>query len=227
MSIRYYPVSKIKPNKKSDGTKFLLNGEPYRGKYYETFDGEFFTGANPIVGKNEKLTIASTYMNQAGSDLPKSVRDKLNRNKRNPNQTQSVENGDIRNIKQFALPTPNFKGSPTTYFPIPIESDYQKGYLTRYFVKRTNSNGYITEISQEEYAAIKNGEVPYDVTFWQAIEIFWKLTGPLNTKRVSQYQTRAGIIDTNKRLIEQADKTFLGIKEFIAEKYDKFARPTE
>jgi hypothetical protein len=62
---------------------------------------------------------------------------------------------------------------------------------------------------------------------YQAIGLFWKLTGPLNQKRVSQYDIRAGIIDTNKRLVEDMNKSFLGIKEFIGEKYDQFAKPTE
>jgi hypothetical protein len=62
---------------------------------------------------------------------------------------------------------------------------------------------------------------------WQEIELFWKLTGPLNQKRVSQYDVRAGIIDTNKRLVENANKTFLGIKDFIGDDYAKFSRPTE
>lgn len=57
--------------------------------------------------------------------------------------------------------------------------------------------------------------------------MLWKLTGPLNNKRVSQYDTRAGIIDTNKRLVETKNKTFIGLKEFIGEDYAKFSRPTE
>ena len=43
MSVRYYPKSKIKPPKISDGTEFSLQGKPYKGKYYETFDGKFYT----------------------------------------------------------------------------------------------------------------------------------------------------------------------------------------
>jgi hypothetical protein len=61
----------------------------------------------------------------------------------------------------------------------------------------------------------------------QIVEILWKLTGPLRNKRISQYDTRAGIIDTNQRLIENANKTFVGLKEFIGEDYSKFSRPTE
>jgi hypothetical protein len=43
---------------------------------------------------------------------------------------------------------------------------------------------------------------------------------------VNQYDTRVGIIDTNKRLVETANKTFLGIIDFIGGEYTKFSKPT-
>mgnify|MGYP003655553378 CR=1 FL=1 len=226
MPIRYYPISKVKTNKKTRGNEFLLNGAPYTGTYYETFDGICLTGSNPIIGTNEKLQrISQQDMSSLkGNNLTKTSRDRLN------NQlkiSDSIGSRDIQNIPGYELQPPKFKGTPTSYFPFATDQDYKKGYLIRHFIKKTNSKGYVTEISPEEYIAVKNGHVPYDVTFWQAIEIFWKLTGPLNAKRMSQYNTRSGIIDTNKRLVEEADKTFLGIKDFIDSKYDKFAKSTE
>jgi hypothetical protein len=116
------------------------------------------------------------------------------------------------------------KGAPTPYFPIPTESDYVKGYILRSFIKKVNDLGFITEISPTEYANFQNGTVDYDVSYYLTYQIRWKLTGPLNSKRVGQYDVRAGIIDTNKRLVETANNTFIGIKEFIGENYSKFAR---
>jgi hypothetical protein len=108
-----------------------------------------------------------------------------------------------------------------------LPEDYIRGSINRYFAKRVNSKGYAVEISQEEYVAIKNGTVPYDVSNYLTTKILWKLTGPLNQKRISQYDIRAGIIDTNKRLVETAEKTFLGLVAFIGGQYDKFAKPTQ
>lgn len=68
--------------------------------------------------------------------------------------------------------------------------------------------------------------MPYDVSYYQIESMLWKLTGPLETVRLSQYDIRAGIIDTNKRLVETIDARFLGLKAFIGEQYSKFARPT-
>jgi len=215
MAIRYYPTSKIKTDKIADGAEFLLDGKPYKGKYYQTYDNRYFTGANPLEGKNKELTKNPTYL------------DAIYLN--SGNFTNSFKK-QFANQTNLTLPLPgivNFKGEPTSYFPFAIDSDYERGYIIRYFTKKVNSPGYVKEISQIEYASIKNGTVPYDVSMWQLLEIFWKLTGPLNQKRISQYDIRAGIIDTNKRLVENANKTFLGITDFIGGDYTKFARSTE
>ena len=55
----------------------------------------------------------------------------------------------------------------------------------------------------------------------------WKLIGPLNTIRLSQYDIRMGIIDMNKKQTEELNKTFLGIIDFIGQNYTQFARPTK
>lgn len=220
MSIRYYPKSKIKPPKTTKGGEFSLNGKEYRGKYYETFDGKFFTGDNPVYGKNELLIKIKSYPNSAY----------MNKNpmtQKFRQQLAQVNGLDNASLQIMSIPGAVFRGEPTSYFPQPVQSDYDKGYIVRYFTKKINTPGYVIEISPAEYAAIKDGSVPYDVSYWLIQEIFWKLTGPLNQKRISQYDIRAGIIDTNQRLVETANKTFIGIVEFIGGEYAKFARPTE
>jgi hypothetical protein len=117
-------------------------------------------------------------------------------------------------------------GKPNSYYPQPTEQDYKKGYVIRYFTKKENEKGFVTEISQDEYNTIINGTADYDITIYQTTTILWKLTGPLNSTRMSQYNIIPGIIDTNKRLTESANKTFLGIVDFINGEYAKFARPT-
>jgi hypothetical protein len=225
MSLRYYPLSKIKANKNTTGNEFLLNENPYKGKYYETFDGKFFTGANPIVGKNERLSRIPIYQgNEYLNNTPLTPKVRAALAQSNNNQTF---NNQSTGALIVALPTPKFKGEPTSYFPTVIEDDYYAGSIMRYFCKRTNSAGYVTEISPDEYFAIQDGTVPYDVSNYLTTKIMWKITGPLNQKRISQYDIRAGIIDTNKRLVEIAEKTFLGIVAYIGDKYDKYARPTE
>lgn len=221
MPIRYYPSFRVKTNLITNGTEFVLDGAPYSGKYYQTFDGKFYSGANPITGTNKLLTRIIEYSNTPGlysvSNTQKQ-RQQFAFNTKLKSPTLSSTGEVIMS---------EFKSEPTSYFPKPTEEDYRKGSITRYFVKRINDSGYVKEISGNEYLAIESGTVPYDVSYYQIGQLLWKLTGPLNTVRLSQYDIRAGIEDTNKRLVENLDKSLLGIKAFIGEEYSKFARITQ
>lgn len=211
MAIKYYPSTKIKTNQKALSGEFTLKGVVYSGSYYSTYDGRFFTGPNPILGTNEEIIPVLRMSNMeytinSNTNVPNTVLSELDKRL----------NTNSRPLTQ-----------PISYYPVVTESDYSRGYFTRYFVKRTNQRGYVMEISETEFESIRNGTATYDISFYQTVSVIWKLTGPLRSKRVSQYQVREGIVDTNKRLVESTSRNFPGLKEFIAEDYAKFARPTE
>lgn len=212
--LRYYPAFAVQPNLNTAGTEFLLNGLPYSGKYYETYDGRAFTGPTPEVGPSQLLERVQTYLSAPGLD--------------NSNLTsrQRQDLASRTGVAASTLADSRIPGQPNSYFPQPTEQDYRKGYIIRYFTKKENERGFVTEISQDEYNSIVNGTADYDITIYQTATILWKLVGPLNSKRESQYNIIPGIIDTNKRLTESANKTFLGIVDFIGGDYAKFARPT-
>lgn len=208
--IRYYPSFATKNNQITKGADFLLEGEPYSGAFYYDYKGNAYTGVDPYHGSNLLLEPIKKY-----------------------NKNKFLANN--RSLESFASALSNVSPKiffnseslePTTYYPQPIDSDYQKGYITRYFIKKINQSGYVVEISPAEYVAFTNGEVRYDVSFYQVTSILWKITGPLNTQRLSQYDIRAGIIDTNKRLTEAAEPNFVGIIAFIGGDYTKYAKPT-
>jgi len=208
--IRYYPSFATKNNQITKGSDFLLNDKPYYGDFYYDNNGDAYTGVDPVHGSNmllqpiRKKTVANSII---GNKLPNTFLEAF----------QVAE-------KELELNLTNLQ--PTAYYPQPIDSDYQKGYITRYFAKKINQSGYVVEISPAEYVAFTNGEVRYDVSFYQVTSILWKITGPLNTQRLSQYDIRAGIIDTNKRLTEATEPNFVGIIVFIGGDYTKFAKPT-
>jgi hypothetical protein len=208
--IRYYPSFAVKTNLKTQGDEFSLDGVPYAGPFYQTFNGEAYTGPDPINGKNKILKPLKQYNNSPFL--------------RNQKLTNAVRTTFADS--SFGLQNLGVILEPQSYFPEPLQSDYAKGYIIRYFIKKINSKGFVIEISPQEYTAFVNGTIGYDVSYYQVVEILWKLTGPLKTVRLSQYDIRAGIIDTNKRLVETTNKTFLGLIEFIGDDYTKFARPT-
>lgn len=207
--LRYYPSYATINNLNTSGGQFLLNGVPYSGKYYKTIDGEFYSGPNPETGPSERLTEIKRYQQAPG----------LNSLNVPYNLQQSI--ASKTNIISTRIP-----GKPNSHQPQPTEEDYTKGYLIRYFTKKENEAGFIIEISQDEYNNIVNGDADYDIRLYQVATILWKLTGPLNNTRTSQYNVIPGIIETNQRLTESANKNFLGIVDFIGGDYTKFARPT-
>lgn len=208
--LRYYPSFKIIANQTTSGGEFSLNGFPYVGSYYTTYDNRAFTGPSPEIGPNEVLRVIQK-------------------------PTFATVTPDFNSIPVINQPPiidlepeeePIFFGGPVSYYPEPIEDDYTKGYIIRYFTKKENNRGFITEISEDQYNAIVNGTANFDITLYQVTKILWKLTGPLNNTRKSQYNVIPGIIDTNKRLTESANNNFLGIVDFIGGEYTKFANPT-
>ena len=217
MPLRYYPSFRIKPNLNATGKEFVLNGKPYVGKYYQTYDGKFFSGPNPTLGPNDPLAPIENYPTADGLRLT-GFSNSAKAKYANVTKVGSINNVSTSNINAT---------EPTSYQPKPLESDYVKGYFMRFFVKKVNENGYVKEISEEEYLTIQDGSAPYDVSYYQIESVMWKLTGPLNTVRLSQYDIRAGIIDTNKRLVETKDVKFLGLKAYIGEEYSKFSRATQ
>lgn len=210
MSIRYYPSFRVITNLNSRNNEFSLNGRPYSGKYYETFEGRYFSGPDPQTGPNEELFKISNFQSAPALQNLNISSELKNR----------IAGNNIVNLNRIP-------GKPNSYYPQPTEADYKRGYLIRYFTKKENERGFIIEISQDEYNSIANGTTDYDIRLYQITKILWKITGPLNSKRESQYNIIPGIIDTNKRLVETTNKTFLGIVEFIGGEYTKFARPTQ
>jgi hypothetical protein len=208
--VRYYPPSKVIEDLNTAGNQFTLeNGQAYYGKYYLTYDGKAFSGPSPRVGPNERLYAIPDYPIFRGSEIL------------NLGQNQIANFINKTNLVSNRIP-----GKPNSYYPQPLESDYRRGYVIRYFTKKENEKGFVTEISQEEYNSIINGTADYDISIYQTAKILWKLTGPLRSQRKSQYNVIPGIVETNQRLTEETNKTFIGILEFIGGEYTKFARPT-
>ena len=215
--IKYYPLTRIKTDLYTRGTTYKLpNGQPYIGRYYLTYEGKAYTGANPTVGTNEELTRLEATPNKVSQVVNNTgavyaiVKSQNTISQSNLNKT--LNNNQLQELEP--------------YYPVLLESDYQIGYFTRYFAKKVTGPGYIIEISKNQYANIQNNANPQDFLVYESTSMLWQLTGPLRDTRVSQYQIKGGIIDTNKRVTEQKALTFRGLVEFIGGDYTKFARPT-
>jgi hypothetical protein len=208
--IKYYPSTRIKTNLYTRGGElFLPDRKSYSGRYYLTYDGKAFTGPDPVSGTNILLT---------------RVREEEVLPKASLVNTGGTPSQDFTQGATIATSTE--LGRLVPYYPVPLESDYARGYFTRYFAKQLTGPGYILEISQADWSNLENGLTEQTFLAYEITSMLWQLTGPLNNVRVSQYQIKGGVYDTNKRVTEAKEATFRGIISYIGGEYTKFARIT-
>lgn len=206
--VKYYPSTRIKTNLYTRGGEFFLpDGKSYNGRYYLTFDGKAFTGVNPLLGTNVLLV-----KSEQEEVLPRRPAGRIE-------AVQAATQG-------ATIATSVELGQLVPYYPIPLESDYARGYFTRYFAKQLTGPGYILEISENDWSNLENGLTEQTVLAYEVTSMFWQLTGPLNNKRISQYQIQGGVFDTNKRVTEAKEPSFRGIISYIGGEYTKFAKVT-
>lgn len=196
----YYPKSRIIENQQSNPGEFILpDGKEYIGPYYTTFDGKSYTGSNPYSSTSTPLT---------------KITSELNSENINPFLK------GFKNIKPLNLSLTD----PIPFTPKPTPEDYKRGKITRYFARQRNGTQFkIMEIDQKTYDNLSNNRGGLNTSLWKVISIFWQISGPLHDQKVKGIRTRAGIIDTNQRVLNNAEKNFIGLKQYLTD-LTQFAR---
>ena len=191
----YYPKSRIIENQKANPGEFTLpNGKEYTGPYYTTFDGKSFTGANPYTPYSNRLIESEPII--ADLEFTNPTFDEYNQLKPSNLSSSLID--------------------PTPYTPKPTDQDYKRGKITRYFARQRNGTQFkLMEINQTTYDNLSNNRGGLNSSLWKVISIFWQISGPLRDIRVNNIRTRAGIIDTNQRVLDNAEKNFIGIKQYL------------
>lgn len=196
----YYPPNKIKPNQYTRGGEYALvqNGSNYIGYYFTTFDGKAFTGKTIGDTSNAELIISSqtTSPSQDYSLLS------------NPFYTQILQgnNDDIQNLPKYSMPRP--------YTPIPTDSDYQRRFFTRYFMRRVNGSN-ISEISSETFNDLSQGE-KYNSALYVTTSLSWSISGQLETTTENGIITR-GVRQVNMETVQQTNLIFIGINQYLTD----------
>jgi hypothetical protein len=68
----------------------------------------------------------------------------------------------------------------STHIPTPNETDYKRGYMTRYFVQSANDpSSYIYEVDKDEYSLIVEN------SFYINVKLNWRLIGTVEEVRES------------------------------------------
>jgi len=159
----YYPKSQIKTNLYTNGGElvYVLNLEPYKGYYYQTSDGKYFSGQTPNTPASQELILDTLAQSSPQVEIPLSyvnyTQDSLNYiNVINPN------------LSPIQIPV---------YIPtLPTQQDYQIGTFRRYFCKKTNEIIYI-EINKNTFDKLisKDPQILWQLYF--PFDLLWTLTG--------------------------------------------------
>jgi hypothetical protein len=192
--MKYFPKSRILTNQTANPNQFRTpDGKDYTGPYYTTFNGESFTGINPSMGSSIPLT-----------ETP-------------PIASIDFGNPTIENYKRLNPSVDANLIDPTPFTPRPTEADYKVGRITRYIARQKGGTQFrVMEIDKTTFDNLtkQRGDLNYSV--WRAISIQWQISGPLNDELVNGIKVRPGIIDTNEKILNQAEKNFIGIKQYLS-----------
>ena len=199
--MKYFPKSRILTNQTANPGQFRTpSGKDYTGPYYTTFTGESFTGIDPSKGSSIPLI-----------ETP-------------PIASFDFGNPTIENYKQLNSSIDVNLIDPTPFTPRPTEADYKVGRITRYIARQKGGTQFrVMEINKTTFDNLtkQRGDLNYSV--WRAISIQWQISGPLNDELVNGIKVRPGIIDTNEKVLNQAEKNFIGIKQYLSN-LTQFAR---
>lgn len=168
----YFPKSKVNIKEALIGEfRYKNSKEPFNGKYLELSTGRFYEGTDVINLGREIVKIAEEPSNNIiGSSYDSQKFSILSPKK-----------------KKFLK---NTKTIPTNK-NIPTEEDYQRGYYTRYFVRRINQpKGYI-EVNFDVVKKLQEKK-DYDYNLYEVGSIIWALK---NGTRKTNY--------SNLQLLEQ------------------------
>jgi phage pi2 protein 07 len=119
----------------------------------------------------------------------------------------TIKDTDI--ITKTKLNLGNFNiNLPNTFLPNPTDKDYKIGYIERYVVSKINYNE-ITEVSSDVYSKM-------DSNFFKKAKFKWKITGVLNNKYDGKMLLQQGVIEFNKKQVEQINTIIRGANDVFS-----------
>tara|TARA_B100000900_G_C20601622_1_gene725917 strand:- start:40 stop:459 length:420 start_codon:yes stop_codon:yes gene_type:complete len=106
---------------------------------------------------------------------------------------------------------PRTKVTLSAYVPKPKESDYNRGYIRRFFAQPTNDKlGVVTEISGDDYIRISTSAL------YRAVTLRWRIKGPLKmTFKDDGTIADKGVSESNRIALDIVSKDMPGIKLYI------------
>jgi hypothetical protein len=179
----YYPTSEITPDLYTSGKQWMTtNNVEYIGAYHKYLTGEVYTKAR---WQPDVSTVLIPYIDQ------------------------TIPNKNMPYLKlkpEFQLA----RTSPTAHTVNVTVTDYARGILQRFFIKKRNDNSII-EINKQQFDAWKSDQI--DKKLYIAIEIAWYIAGPAND--VITGIAVPGVATRNQKQIQLAANTIPEIATYL------------
>jgi hypothetical protein len=196
----YIPKGKLDPNiYYTDGGEYIVSttGLYYVGYYHKDTLGGVWTDKTHSVSSIKlnlpKKSILDNNINTFNRDSV--VLATITK------KTQNPINTSINQPLQNALP--------------PTPEDYDRTYFTRYIIKyKLSSELYFVETDKNEYYRLQQSS---DQKYYYFSEVLWKISGPLYDVKQDNVLIVGGIIDSNKRSVQEAEKTTPGISNYLVD----------
>lgn len=206
----YYPLSQITTDLYTSQEEFLVQSTnlPYKGKYYSTSDGKFFTGASPQDGENI-LLIPNTPEDSASRDVEGGITGTFDKT----NDTISLTPTSYKNSISQPLRLPP---KPTSKIIFPTSEEYTIGEFTRYFLKKNNQNTYL-EIDEATFTRYQNKNNETQHELYTPTSLPWDLTG----NPIDVYNVNMNIV-----LLRETQLKWVGFSLWFKTRYVKYYKPT-
>jgi len=180
----YYPISEITPDLYTPGKQLMTeNNVEYIGAYHKYLTGEVYTKAQ---WQPDRSVILIPYIDQTIS---------------NKNITYFKLKPEIRLARI----------SPTTHNVVVTVTDYTRGTLQRFFIKKRNDNAII-EINSQQFNAWQTDQL--DKKLYVAIEIAWYISGTANDVITAGILV-PGVATRNKKQIQLAANSIPEIATYL------------
>ena len=196
----YFPKSQITSNLYTNGEElvYVNNNTNYKGSYFKTSTGEYYSGISPQDKPNLLLKIKSIQEElEEDDDLRNSSITKIF-----PSSFTQLKNIDVN----FTRTSP-----PTSPNP-PTSLDYTSGKFSRYFCKKINQTIYL-EINKDTYDKLVKRDSSIVFDLYQPFTLTWTLKG--NREQVAKNNQNAV-----ERISNKLNMSILA--EFLKKDYTKY-----
>ena len=215
----YYPLSQIQTDLFTNGNEYIFKNDssPYKGSYYKTSDGKFYSEKIPNNFSKEIIPI-NEINGQPLEDEQSPSEIKNTISIVNKFSTDSVTTYDNKNNIIYSGNTSNYTSDaqsrivPSSYYPVLSQEQKDSGQLTRYFTKKTNELRYI-ETNKKTHDALKGKDSGIAWDLYEPASLTWRIKGD---------KTKIFNLNKGTVLTKEQQLRWPGFSKYFKDKFTQF-----